>query len=301
MGAAISLDKVSKVYGSKSVVDTVSFTVQTGEIFGFCGPNGAGKTTTIRMILGGIRPTNGSIEILGHPQTSSKIHQDIGFLSGDMSFDEDLTGKQYLSFVAAMYKKDCSAQISKLAKLLRADLNLKIRNYSRGNRQKIGLIAALIHQPKLLILDEPTSGFDPLVQETFLDLVQSYNKNGGTVFMSSHILSEVQRLCDRVAFIRDGTIAGIQTISELEESSVKQVHVRAKTNEIKHIINNHHRVDGLRLLNHSGVSAAFAYNGDIKSLLQFFGVYALKDITVKEQDLEEIFVHYYQNKESRDV
>lgn len=200
-----------------------------------------------------------------------------------------------------MYKKDCATQISKLAKLLRADLNLKIRNYSRGNRQKIGLIAALMHQPKLLILDEPTSGFDPLVQETFLDLVKSYNKNGGTVFMSSHILNEVQQLCDRVAFIRDGAIAGVQTISELEESSAKQVHVRAKTNEIKHILNNYRRVDGLHLLKQSGNSVNFSHVGDLKSLLQFFGVYALKDITIKEQDLEEVFVHYYQSKESQDV
>jgi ABC-2 type transport system ATP-binding protein len=292
------VDQVTKMFGSHKAVSDISLAVRRGEVFGFLGPNGAGKSTSIRMILDVLRPTSGTITIFGQNNRDvSATHKRLGFLSGDMVMDGNLTGRQYLTFVAAQYGKDCRQYTDELAQRLQADLGQKIGNYSRGNRQKIGLIAALQHQPELLILDEPTSGFDPLVQEQFAELILAFKQAGGTVFMSSHILSEVQQLCDRVAFIKDGQIIDTTTVEGLTAHAAKQVQVQVPTGSLAKLRKAIAALPGARLGQAlEDYAVAFAFSGDINVLLKLLTAYDIQELTIKEPDLEEVFMHYYQAK-----
>ncbi len=291
----LKLKNVTKRYGTKLAVDDVSMSIEKGEIFGFLGPNGAGKTTTIRMVLSTLRPTQGEIKIFGQDSSHTvQLHKRIGFLSGDMAMDDDLTGAQYLNFIAHRYGKDCTKTIKELSALLKADLAVKIRDYSRGNRQKIGLIAALMHNPELLVLDEPTSGFDPLVQEQFMELIRTYKSTGGTVFMSSHILSEVQQLCDRVAFIRDGAVAGTKTINEITMGAAKKVTIKADKAQLRAVLHHYKTVPSLTLIATNVHALTFTYSDKPKKLLQFLSTIDADDIIIEEPDLEQIFMTYYE-------
>lgn len=293
----LALDRVSKAFGSFVAVKDVSFSVKKGEVFGFLGPNGAGKSTTIRLILDILRPTSGTLTIFGASSRDVRAaHTRLGYLSGDMAMDSNITGRQYLDFVAAQYGKDCSQLQAELAKMLHADLDVKIGNYSRGNRQKVGLVAALQHGPELLVLDEPTSGFDPLVQELFANRIKEFKTGGGTVFMSSHILSEVQQLCDRVAFIKDGELLATTTIGGLMEQAAKQVGVEAPAAEIKEMRIALKKLDGVRLEPASVRTAVrFAFNGKDKELLKILARFNVHDVTIAEPDLESIFMRYYES------
>jgi ABC-2 type transport system ATP-binding protein len=211
-----------------------------------------------------------------------------------MVMDADLTGRQYLEFVNNLHGGSFAAEIGRLSELLDADTDKRIGDYSRGNRQKIGLIASLLHRPKVLILDEPTSGFDPLIQERFAGLIREYVAGGGTVFMSSHILAEVQSLCDRIAFIRDGRIISTSSVHELLDSSAKRVEVSAPAAALRAVQSNYSKLPGLMLIENADKRLTFAYTGDIPSLLKFFADKRLTDITIREPELEEIFSRYYE-------
>jgi ABC-2 type transport system ATP-binding protein len=294
--AIVSLRGVTKRFGDKAAVADVDITVMPGEIFGFLGPNGAGKTTAIKLILDILRPTSGRIELFGLSNRLTTVtHQRLGYLSGDMVLDDDLTGQQYLRFIAGSYGGNYDDRIKLLAAQLEADLDVRIGNYSRGNKQKIGLIAAMMHQPELLILDEPSSGFDPLMQEVFIRLIGEYRRQGGTVFMSSHTLGEVQRLCDRAAFIRAGSIVGVKNIDELSQSSAKRVEALAGRHDVAGLVQKAKRVSGLRLVRQDGARLSFRYDGDVQPLLRFFAAFTLEDLTIQEPELEEIFMSYYQD------
>jgi ABC-2 type transport system ATP-binding protein len=300
--SVLAIRGVTKTFGSMAAVKDIKLEIMTGEIFGFLGPNGAGKTTTIKLILDILRPTTGTIDLFGisNRQTST-THSRIGYLSGEMVLDDDLTGRQYLAFVGHTYGGDYSERMEALAAKLQADLDVKIGNYSRGNKQKIGLIAALMHQPDLLILDEPSSGFDPLMQELFIKLIEDYRRVGGTVFMSSHTLAEVQRLCDRVAFIRDGRLVGVTTIDELNQTASKQIRARANHDLIASIKHKAANVTNLKLIESHPTRLTFTYSGDTQSLLRFFADYELDDLTIQEPELEEVFMSYYQEKSEAEV
>lgn len=286
----LEVQNLTKAFGSFQAVKQAHFTVSKGEIFGFLGPNGAGKSTTIRLILDILKPTDGMVVLFGEPGLAShKAHSRIGYLSGDMVLDEDLTGEQYLGLVSKLYDGGHGAQIDELAERLQADLSKRIGSYSRGNRQKIGLIAALLHEPELLILDEPSSGFDPLVQETFMELIREYRSRGGTVFMSSHILSEVQQLCDKIAFIKDGEIVSVQTLSELEQTTAKRVYITWKKVRQQPQLSLSH----ITIQSHDGNKTVCLYDGEITALLNFFAKQPIADITIQEPNLEELFVSYY--------
>ena len=292
--AILDVQKLTKTFGEFYAVKDASFTVNKGEIFGFLGPNGAGKSTTIRVILDILRPTSGEVVLFGDAKLRAQTaHKRIGYLSGDMNMDSDLTGAQYLALVNALYGGGHDTRVTELASLLQANLAKKIGSYSRGNRQKIGLISALMHKPDLLILDEPTSGFDPLVQETFMQLVREYRERGGTVFMSSHILSEVQQLCDRIAFIKEGEIISVQSLDELETQTAKRVQViwTKQTAKAPHIT-----LDGLTELRHTETATVYSYEGDMHKLLATFAKLPLRDITIQEPDLEQLFMTYYEDK-----
>jgi ABC-2 type transport system ATP-binding protein len=292
--SALSLTNVSKSFGSFKAVHDINLDVKHGEVFGFLGPNGAGKSTTIRLILDILRPDSGTISILGSSSRDiANVHRQIGFLSGDMVIDGDLTGKQYLSFINHLHGGHHTHTLHKLAETLEARLDVKIGNYSRGNRQKIGLIAAMLPMPKLLILDEPTSGFDPLVQEKFSRLIRGYIAAGGTVFMSSHVLAEVQHLCDRVAFIKEGKIITTKAVAKLLDTNAKRIQVTASGAEIRRILKNYNSVAGLTLMGQHENELSFSYAGDIQPLLRYFTGKPIADITIREPELEEIFGHYY--------
>lgn len=234
LSAVLTLENVTKSFGTNTAVDAVSLEITKGEVFGFLGPNGAGKSTTIRLILDILRPDGGTIKILGRSsRDTATTHRNIGYLSGDMTIDPDLTGRQYIGFVNNLHGGKHSNTACKLAGILEANLDKKVGDYSRGNRQKIGLIAALLHNPKLLILDEPTSGFDPLVQEKFAAIIREYVAEGGTVFMSSHILGEVQQLCDHVAFIKQGKIIRTTRVQDLLDVAAKRIILSASPAELK--------------------------------------------------------------------
>lgn len=291
----LSLHDVSKSFGSFVAVDAVQLEVQQGEIFGFLGPNGAGKSTTIRLILDILRPTSGQVRLFGLPNRQVlQTHRDLGYLSGDMALDNDLTGSQYLEFVHALHGGKHHGTISRLSTILEADLSKRIGEYSRGNRQKIGLIAAMLHNPKLLILDEPTSGFDPLIQEKFAELIREYVYEGGTVFMSSHVLAEVQHLCDKVAFINDGRIVATKTVKELLDTKAKRVTFSAPPPEIARIAKAAEKLKGLVLSDKSPESISYTYSGDMQPLLKFAASHKLGDISIREPELDEVFGQYYE-------
>lgn len=296
----IEIENLTKKFGRNKVLDGVDLEVKKGEVFGFLGPNGAGKTTTIRVILNVLHPSEGTVKVFGiSSRKTKKIHNRIGYLAGDMEYEEDLTGKKYLNFVNHLYGGGYKDRLNDLADLFEIDLKDKIRNYSRGNKQKIGLIAAIMHKPELLIFDEPTSGFDPIMQTAFSKMVLDFKKRGGTVLMSSHILSEVQQLCDRVAFIKDGSIVGVQDLGNSKDRLTKRVVVFPESLTFKQVEQKAKTLKELNLLNKSKLKLTYSYDGDIKKLLKFFSTQSIKDIMIEEPDLEEVFLHYYHNNSRR--
>lgn len=296
---ALVLESLSKHYDAKHGVHDINLTVARGEVFGFLGPNGAGKSTTINTILGLLQPTQGAITVLGlnHFKDLKKVHQRIGYVSGDMETDDTLTGKQYLRYVANLRGGVDKAAIAQLVSRLDADTSIKIKHLSRGNKQKIGLIAALMHDPDLLILDEPTSGLDPLIQAEFNAIIKEHKARGKTTFISSHVLSEVQAICDRVGFIRDGKLINVTTLEELMSHTARNVTIHfAKAVPKKEVFT----MPGLAGLTQKGSSVSFTYSGDINKLVRLLAGHQLKNVEISEADLEDLFMNYYK-KESVDV
>jgi ABC-2 type transport system ATP-binding protein len=289
----LEITDLTKYFGSTRAVDGLSLQVKKGEIYGFLGPNGAGKTTTIRMILDILRPNTGRVKLFGDEKPGSlRARRKIGFLSSDMALDEELTGRQYLQYVEGAYAKPCQAKAAELAERLDAKLDVKIGSYSRGNRQKLLLIAALMHDPELLVLDEPTSGFDPLVQETFIQLIGAFRDGGGTVFMSSHILGEVQQLCDRVGFIRAGKLVGESEVSALQNTARKVV-------KVKGMHKTKGQLSGLTEVAHDKNTITYTYEGDANLLIRYFADQQFRDIVIEQPDLEETFIDYYQHEDTK--
>src|SRR5512137_1524662 len=226
----IEVNHLTKFYGkSRGIVD-VSFNVEEGEIFGFIGPNGAGKSTTIRLFLSLIYPTKGEAKIFGKDciKFGPELRQEIGYLPSEVFYYEGMKVHDLLKYSASFYKKDCTQRIKELSDLMELDLKRRISDLSYGNKKKVGIVQGLLHSPKLIVLDEPTAGLDPLMQHKFFDLVRQENQRGATVFFSSHILGEVQRLCSRVGIIREGKIAEISDIRTLQQNNYKKVHIEAR-------------------------------------------------------------------------
>ena len=291
----IEINNLSKSYGkSRGIVD-VSFNVEEGEIFGFIGPNGAGKSTTIRTLLALIYPTGGSATIFGKDciKYSNEILKDVGYLPSEVFYYDGMKVIDLLKYSASFYKKDCSKKMIDIAKALDLDLHKKIEDLSFGNKKKVGIVQGLLHSPKLIILDEPTSGLDPLMQQTFLELIKEENKYGATVLFSSHILSEVQKVCDRVAIIKEGKIVKVEKISTLQESSYKKIAVEAATS----IAHNFFSIEGVTNLIVKDKDASFLYKGNLNNIISKLTELDIKNFTVAEPDLEEIFLHYYEKEE----
>jgi ABC-2 type transport system ATP-binding protein len=268
----------------------VNLNVEQGEIFGFIGPNGAGKSTTIRTLLGLIYPTGGSAAIFGkscikHPE----VRQELGYLPSEVFYYDNMRVMDLLMYSASFYKKDCTKRIHELAEIMDLDLKKKIDDLSFGNKKKVGIVQGLLHEPKLIILDEPTSGLDPLMQQKFFDLIGEENKKGATIFFSSHILSEVQKMCSRVAFIKEGRIIQVEKMSTLQENNYKRISLET----ISPLSKESFEMDGVSDLKVKGNTAGFIFKGNINAMMKKISDLELRNISIEEPDLEEIFMHYY--------
>ena len=292
---AIKMENLTKHYDKLHGIDTISLEVKKGEIFGFLGPNGAGKSTTINTILDILRPSSGSIQIQGVDHRKvTQVHRLIGYLATDMETDPTLTGKQYLSFVAALQKNVDKPYIEELASRLKADLSVKIKHLSRGNRQKIGLIAALMHKPDVLILDEPTSGLDPLIQSEFYAILREHQQAGKTTFMSSHVLSEVQEICNRVGFIKDGKLLQVSSLEALLEKASRQVALRFQKAAPPQI----EKLPGVYDVQKSDGLVRFNFSGDLNQLLGILAKNPVSHIEISEANLEALFMSYYKEEDT---
>jgi len=290
----IEIKNLTKNYGKARGIVNVNLTVEEGEVFGFIGPNGAGKSTTIRTLLGLIHPTTGTATIFGKScRVAPEVRKDVGYLPSEVFYYDRMRVMDLLMYSASFYKKDCKRRIYELAEVMDLDLTKKIDNLSFGNKKKVGIVQGLLHEPKLIILDEPTSGLDPLMQQRFFDLIDQENKKGATVFFSSHILGEVQRLCHRVAFIKDGAIIQLEKVSTLQENNYKRIKLQARgpvTNEL-------FKFEGVADLKVANNTATFIFKGNINPMMRTLATLDLENVSIVEPDLEEIFMQYY-SKES---
>lgn len=290
----IILNELTKHYGKHRGIDSLSFSVNQGEIFGFIGPNGAGKSTTIRTLMGLIRPTGGSATIFGLDcQTqASVIAKDLGYLPSEDSYYENMKVKELLQYTADLYGMNCELKMYELAERLNLDLSRKIADLSLGNRKKVGIVSALMTSPKLVIMDEPTSGLDPLIQQEFYEILKEENGNGTTIFLSSHVLSEVQKLCDRVAILKEGKLVDIQSIKKLREKGYKKISLTVE----KPIAQDYFNIPGVANYteNAEKTEISFMYNGNITLIMDKIHMLSLEDVLMEEPSLEEIFLHYYE-------
>lgn len=290
----IEINKLTKSYGKARGIIEVSFNVEEGEIFGFIGPNGAGKSTTIRTLLSLIYPTSGSAKIFGLDcvKDAATIKKDIGYLPSEIFYYDGMKVKDLLNYSASFYNKDCSKRIKELVEIMELDINKKIDDLSLGNKKKVGIVQGLLHEPKLIILDEPTSGLDPLMQQKFFNLLKQENEKGATILFSSHILGEVQRLCSRIAIIKEGRIIKIEKMSSINENNYKKIKVEAAAK----IPENYFDVEGITSIELKENEASFLYKGDLNAVMHKIAAIDIENITIVEPDLEEIFLHYYEKE-----
>lgn len=284
----IKTEKLTKYYGRARGIIDLDLTVEEGEFFGFIGPNGAGKSTTIRTLLGLIAPTSGKAEIFGRDISREReaILRDVGYLPSEAVFYPGMRVRDALKLSAALRKTDCAAEAGLLCERLRLDVSRRVDELSFGNRKKAAIVCALQHRPKLLVLDEPTGGLDPLMQKEFFDILRERNREGTAILLSSHVLSEIQRNCTRAAIIRDGRIIACSSVDELSKTSAKRVSVHGRV-ELSGL-------SGVRDVKAAQDTVSFLYSGDMGELLHTLSRGLVDDLSVTEPDLGEIFLHYYE-------
>lgn len=285
---AIRIENLSKYYGKARGIEQISLSVAEGEFFGFIGPNGAGKSTTIRTLLGLICPTGGQAAVLGFDIVKEKeqILARTGYLPSEAMFHPGMRVRDVLKFSADLRKKDCREAADGLCERLQLDTRRKVDELSFGNRKKVAIVCALQHEPQLLILDEPTSGLDPLMQKAFFEILRERNGKGTTVFLSSHILSEIQRNCSRAAIIRAGRIIVCDSVDALSQTNARRVTVHGSVSL--------EGLSGVRDRREADGTVSFLYNGAMNALLRTLAAGEVTDLSVSEPDLEEIFLHFYE-------
>ena len=270
---AMEIEGLTKTYGKKRGVRDISFAVEEGDIFGFLGPNGAGKSTTIRSMLGMLHFTEGQIRLLHMDvkKQQKEILGRVGYMPSEAFIYPAMKVKEAIRFAAQARKQDCTREAKRLCEILEMDGERKIGELSLGNRKKVSIVCAMQHKPKLLILDEPTSGLDPLMQEAFFQLLLEYNRQGTTIFLSSHVLSEVKKYCRHAAIVKEGALVRTDTVENLSQTNLRRVKVREK-----------------------GQEREFIHEGSIKELLARLNQMEPEDVLIEELPLEEIFMHYYE-------
>ena len=295
---AIRAERLTKLYGRERGVLDLSFAVNTGEVFGFLGPNGAGKTTTIRLILDLIRPTRGRIDVFGaDPRRDAALRRRIGYLPGDLRLYEKLTARETCAYFAHLRGLHGLGRAEEYAARLELPLDRPIGSLSKGNRQKVGLVQAFMHDPNLLVLDEPTAGLDPLIQQTFYTLVADARSAGASIFLSSHVLPEVQHIADRVALIREGRLVLVASVDELRARAFARVEA---TFASAPPLGAFARISGVREIDRHGKTALFALEGEIDPLLKALARYRVLSLDSHEADLEDVFLSFYRG-EARDA
>jgi ABC-2 type transport system ATP-binding protein len=294
---AIETEGLTKYYGKARGIIDLNLKINEGEIFGFIGPNGSGKTTTIRLFLSLLFPTSGSGKIFNHDIATDgpRIKQIIGYIPTDVHYYENMTVKELIGYSARFYKISLDHHFDKLVDALDLDLSRKIVDLSMGNKKKVAVVQSLIHKPRLLILDEPTSGLDPLIQNHLFDILNEQNEKGTTIFFSSHVLSDVEKFCHKVAFIKEGKIIIEDDINSLKEKHLSRITLRLKegTDDIAL------RTTGVISVEKTKDGVSFLYKGEIPLLLKELSQFPIEKITITEPDLEEVFMHYYEGH-SRD-
>jgi ABC-2 type transport system ATP-binding protein len=289
----IEITDLSKFYGKTRGIEKVNLQISEGEIFGFIGPNGAGKSTTIRILLNLIFPSSGSAKIMGMDviRKTKKIKELVGYVPSDANAYGYMNVLEFLGYCQRFYSfKNNIQRINELSSWFELDLKRKISDLSMGNRKKVAIVQSLLHHPRLLILDEPTTGLDPLMQAKFFELLRLENQRGMTIFFSSHILNEVQMLCKRVAIIKEGKIIQLEDIENLRKKQLKKVIIGFNDKESSENIS----MPGIvNLTKHPGNRISFMYSGEIAELINFLSGKSLTDLIIEEPSLEEIFMHYY--------
>ena len=287
----IETRNLTKYYGKSLGIKDVNLDVEEGEIFGFIGPNGAGKSTTIRLLLSLIYPTSGTAKLFGKDaiECGPEVRKYIGYLPSEIFYYDKMKVLDLLNYSASFYKKDCTKRMKELAEIMELDLNRRIEDLSYGNKKKVGIVQGLLHEPKLIILDEPTGGLDPLMQKKFFNLMRIENAKGSTIFFSSHILGEVQTLCNRVAIIRDGSIIEISDMKTLRENNYKKISIIGEQ-----LNKDMFDISGVTQLTKEEKNIKFFYKGDINLITKAISKVGITDVSIEEPTLEEIFMHYYE-------
>ena len=288
---AIETSGLTKSYGRARGIVDVDLSVEEGDFFGFIGPNGAGKSTTIRTLLGLIAPSGGSARVLGCDIVTGRreILAQVGYLPSETAFYRGMRVRDVLRLSAKLRRMDCSAEAGRLCERLELDPSRRVEELSLGNRKKVGIVCALQHSPRLYILDEPTSGLDPLMQREFFALLEERCRGGATVFLSSHVLSEVQRHCRPAAVIREGRLLAMDSVEKLGHTDARRVTLRG-VHELPPL-------PELRDARAGQDGVTFLYGGDMPTLLGTLAGLPVTDVTITEPDLEEVFLHYYAKEE----
>ncbi len=294
MDAAIHTTGLTKTYGPARGIEDLDLEVATGEVFGFLGPNGAGKSTTIRLLLDLIRPTRGRAEVLGFDshRESIEVRRRLGYLPGELALYEHLTGAELVEHFGALRGGIDPDAVGEISTRLGVELDRPIATLSRGNKQKVGLLQAMMHRPQLLVLDEPTNGLDPLAQHVVHEMLDEVRADGRTVFLSSHVLSEVERVADRIGIIRDGRLVAVEHVADLREKAVRTLHATLGTNP-RHEDFEH--VPGVLDAHVDGRVVELKVHGDMDAIVKTMARYVVHEMTVREPDLEEVFLAYYED------
>ena len=289
----VKIMNLTKYYGKARGIIDLNLSVNEGECFGFIGPNGAGKSTTIRSLLGLITPTSGEAQIFGKDIQKEKhlILKEIGYLPSEAMFYHGMKVKDILKLSADMRKMNCTKEARELCERLQLDTSRKVEELSFGNRKKVAIVCALQSNPKLLILDEPTGGLDPLMQREFFEIIRERNQHGTTIFLSSHILSEIQQNCTKAGIIKEGTLIACDKVSVLSKTNAKRITVKGRV-----VLDG---LDGIRDRIDTDDSIRFLYHGDMNLLLQRLSMGHILDLDISEPNLEEIFLHYYEKDGDR--
>ena len=290
---AIETDGLTKYYGKDRGIIDLNLRIKEGEIFGFIGPNGSGKTTTIRLFLSLLFPTSGSGKIFNYDivKDGPRIKKVVGFIPTEVNYYENMTVKELIEYSARFYKISLNHRFNQLVDTLDLDLSRKIDELSMGNKKKVAVVQSLIHNPRLLILDEPTSGLDPLIQNHLFDILNEQNEKGTTIFFSSHVLSDVEKFCHRVAFIKEGRIVNEEDINSLKEKLLSRITYRLKEGKDDITL----QTQGIISVEKNKNSTSFLYKGEISILLKELSQLPVENITITEPDLEEVFMHYYES------
>ncbi|WP_432244908.1 ABC transporter ATP-binding protein [Arthrobacter sp. G.S.26] len=303
MSVAVSAQSLTKSFGRREVLHGVDFSVAAGSVFGVIGPNGAGKTTTMRCLLDIIRPSSGQVRVLGvDPRTGGPgLRRRVGYLPGELFLEGRVTGRKLLAHYQAISGPVPPGRIDALAERLGLDLDRHTRKLSKGNKQKLGLVQAFMHQPELLILDEPTSGLDPLVQQEFHGMVREARHRGQTIFLSSHVLSEIQQTADTVGILRDGRIIAVESVGGLQAGAIRRIRLTASTasgltaDDAVALLAGVPGVGQVQVLeSDGGVTLAAVLEGAIQPLVRTLGQLQLTDLVIGEPDLEEAVLKLYE-------